>query len=140
MLCNGTNDEPLFDPEELAELRADFKGMLEDRCQVMRQSRTRDSGGGWVNTYAPHGPVIRCRTWNGQTPGDLLEVAQGAAISDIATWRVLLPFGADVLDTDRLSVTSKARAVVTFEVAGTDAGASDALGVLCLCKKIRGDA
>lgn len=128
----------LFDADELADMRADLNGMMVDRCQVQRQSRARDSGGGVIETYSPHGIPIPCRTWNAAAPGDLQEVVQGAAASSVATWRVLLPFGADVKDTDRLSVTPTGGAPVLYEVAGTDAGASDALGVLCLCRKIGG--
>lgn len=84
---------------ELSQLQADANDYMPDTCTIQAVTRTRDSMGGWTETYANTYTAIPCHIWH-QTGGErdvagrmsevtgwVLNVAHGQALD--ATMRVV---------------------------------------------------
>ena len=116
----------MYDAAELADARSDFAAFFTQSCDVIRSVETGDGGYGVLTTPATvH--TYPCRVTDAKR-----ERRREEGMTPVATVRrqVQLPWGADVLATDRLKITG-----VTFGVIGSDAGRAEAL---CLIVDLQG--
>ncbi len=67
---------------ELTQLRAEAEGYLPDTCTLQTVARTRDSMGGWTESYSNTYTAIPCRIWQ-QTGGER-DVA--GRMSEVTRW------------------------------------------------------
>lgn len=114
----------------LAANRRHFEQLyLRQSATVLRRDVSVGADSSAATAYKPlPGKPLPCRV---VSSGSERETEQGGTIVSLRNVEVRLPVGADVLDTDRLSVGGQ-----TFAVLALDAGRADALFLAATCTTV----
>ena len=92
---------------ELAAIQATQTLTLTDVCTIQHRALTSDGAGGWTEAWTTTTTVCRV------APVSAQEAVLAGQQRIVANWKLTLPAGTVVVDTDRLAVGTR-----TFEVVG----------------------
>ncbi len=96
---------------QLAQLRTLHERALPNTATILRRTLTSDGQGGQTQSYASVGTTIcRLAFFGGNRPV-MPDTEQSGKIEPKERWIVTLPYGADALETDRLTING-----VTYEI------------------------
>lgn len=91
----------VLDPAELAELQADLVAAACDKtCVIQRKTRTPDGLGTYTEAWA----TIKTTVAGMQQPNAGLLSNYSYKIASLNAWHILLPYGTDVREFDRLVI------------------------------------
>lgn len=95
----------LISEAELNALSTDLEFARDSRCQIWRNTRTRDSGGATKYTWAKHGPEVSCRVE--QQSRLMQEGLIGGRVAATAYYDISMHRQTDVGPDDRVEVLGK---------------------------------
>lgn len=106
--------------------RTAMANSMDQTALVLRETQTRDAGGGVISSYLQVG-AYQCRAWHEEND----QVDQDDSVRGTSVWSVLVPWNADVRVGDRISIAG-----LTLFVGGTSAGNSDQINILVTCAEV----